>query len=441
MTSIITRAGKGSALTHDEVDSNFVNLNNGKAESTALTSHSGNKANPHEVTKAQVGLGNVDNTSDAAKPVSTAQQAAIDAHANNKSNPHEVTKAQIGLGNVDNTSDTNKPISTAQQSALNQKANLSGDTFTGNVNVPSLNGGPLGGFRNKIIGGHFDSNPWQRGASFAITSSGTYVADRWRIDFDGAANISADRVALAAPQVINGVYCRFGLKLTINSKSGNTFMRLSQRIEGADTLTTLAATLQTAIQGSASFSIPVNARQSFGTGGSPSTDVITPMSSPLAATASMQLLGTGLTLPDVTSKTFGTGNNDFLGVEYDLMSVPVGGYIVIPLAGFEYGTKVTTWEDRRRLELQLCQRYYCTILSSAKGYVNALNDSFRAPVYWPVTMRAAPSVTNSGGSVIGNMSVAAVDRPSIYGASFALSPTDVGMVTLLERVITASAEL
>jgi len=48
---------------------------------TNITSHTGNVANPHTVTKAQVGLSNVDNTSDLNKPVSTAQQAAIDAAA------------------------------------------------------------------------------------------------------------------------------------------------------------------------------------------------------------------------------------------------------------------------------------------------------------------------------------------------------------------------
>lgn len=50
-----------------------------KAESSALQSHTGNTSNPHSVTKSQVGLGNVDNTSDANKPVSTATQNAIDA--------------------------------------------------------------------------------------------------------------------------------------------------------------------------------------------------------------------------------------------------------------------------------------------------------------------------------------------------------------------------
>lgn len=77
-----------------------------------VDSHIGNKSNPHGVTKAQVGLGNVNNTSDADKPVSTAQATAIaDAkaagtnaqtnlttHMQNMSNPHGVTRDQLGMG-------------------------------------------------------------------------------------------------------------------------------------------------------------------------------------------------------------------------------------------------------------------------------------------------------------------------------------------------------
>lgn len=77
-----------------------------------VDSHIANKSNPHGVTKAQVGLGNVNNTSDADKPVSTAQATAIaDAkaagtlaqtnlttHLQDKSNPHQVTRDQLGMG-------------------------------------------------------------------------------------------------------------------------------------------------------------------------------------------------------------------------------------------------------------------------------------------------------------------------------------------------------
>ena len=101
---------------------------------TAINNHVGNTNNPHQVTKEQVGLGKVDNTSDLDKPVSVATQNAIfevvsnlDKHIADKNNPHEVTKEQIGLGRVDNTSDLEKPISTATQVALDKKAELGPD--------------------------------------------------------------------------------------------------------------------------------------------------------------------------------------------------------------------------------------------------------------------------------------------------------------------------
>ncbi len=88
--------------------------------------------------KGDVGLANVDNTSDANKPVSSATQTALDLKAPFASPTFTgtvsgVTKAHVGLGNVDNTSDVNKPVSTAQQSALDLKANLASPTFTGTV--------------------------------------------------------------------------------------------------------------------------------------------------------------------------------------------------------------------------------------------------------------------------------------------------------------------
>ena len=101
---------------------------------TAINNHVGNTNNPHQVTKEQVGLGKVDNTSDLEKPISVATQNAIsevvsnlDKHIADKNNPHEVTKEQIGLGRVDNTSDLEKPISTATQVALDKKAELGPD--------------------------------------------------------------------------------------------------------------------------------------------------------------------------------------------------------------------------------------------------------------------------------------------------------------------------
>jgi hypothetical protein len=158
--------GAGSALdTLNELavalgnDPNFATTvaNNIAVVQADINAHEANTSNPHATTKTQVGLGNVDNTSDVNKPVSTATQTAlnakentgvaatliathealanphpiyetsveaqakVDAHANLTNNPHSTTAAQVGLGNVNNTSDANKPISTATQTALNLK--------------------------------------------------------------------------------------------------------------------------------------------------------------------------------------------------------------------------------------------------------------------------------------------------------------------------------
>lgn len=82
---------------------------------TKVNNHIANKSNPHAVTKTQVGLGNVNNTSDADKPVSTAQataiadakaagtaaQTSINSHAGRRDNPHVVTRAQLSLATTD----------------------------------------------------------------------------------------------------------------------------------------------------------------------------------------------------------------------------------------------------------------------------------------------------------------------------------------------------
>src|SRR5699024_6132501 len=96
-------------------------------ESGGILEHVGSRNNPHNVTKTQVGLGNVDNTKQAsktefdnhnsdttkhitasersawnAKETTSGAQAKVNAHEDKKTNPHDVTKAQVGLGNVDN---------------------------------------------------------------------------------------------------------------------------------------------------------------------------------------------------------------------------------------------------------------------------------------------------------------------------------------------------
>jgi hypothetical protein len=68
----------------------------------------------------QTSISNIDNTSDANKPVSTATQTALDLKAD-----------QTSISNIDNTSDADKPVSNATQTALDLKSNIASPSFTG----------------------------------------------------------------------------------------------------------------------------------------------------------------------------------------------------------------------------------------------------------------------------------------------------------------------
>lgn len=118
---------------------------------THLTSTNSDNEDSHTINAATTSQAGVMSSADKTKLNGLKDQAGItsdidavqtnlETHINNKSNPHEVNKAQVGLGNVDNTSDANKPISTATQNALNSKFNASdGNALKQRVdNIPEL---------------------------------------------------------------------------------------------------------------------------------------------------------------------------------------------------------------------------------------------------------------------------------------------------------------
>ena len=85
----------------DGLEEIISNQTTNKANQADLTGHIQNKNNPHGVTKAQVGLGNVTNVEQASKQ-------DFQHHLDNHNNPHSVTKAQVGLENVTNVEQASK---------------------------------------------------------------------------------------------------------------------------------------------------------------------------------------------------------------------------------------------------------------------------------------------------------------------------------------------
>lgn len=118
---------------------------------THFTSTNSDSEDSHTINAATISQAGVMSSADKTKLNGLKDQAGItsdidavqtnlETHINNKSNPHEVTKAQVGLSEVDNTSDANKPISNATQTALNGKFSATdGNALKQRVdNIPEL---------------------------------------------------------------------------------------------------------------------------------------------------------------------------------------------------------------------------------------------------------------------------------------------------------------
>ena len=116
----------------DVTDAATARSNIGAAAAADLTAHTDSTSNPHSVTAAQVGLGNVDNTSDASKPVSTAQQTALDLKS-------DVTKLN---DEIDARKAQSFPYTVDFQSGVSQIRDLSSittsDNYIFNENLTSV---------------------------------------------------------------------------------------------------------------------------------------------------------------------------------------------------------------------------------------------------------------------------------------------------------------
>jgi len=105
---------EGAIKTND----NFTELYD---DDVVTAAHIASTSNPHSVTKTQVSLGNVDNTSNATERAATATLTNKTLTAPVINSPSGLAKADVGLSNVDNTADSAKPVSSAQLTALNLK--------------------------------------------------------------------------------------------------------------------------------------------------------------------------------------------------------------------------------------------------------------------------------------------------------------------------------
>jgi hypothetical protein len=134
------------------------------------------------INKSKVGLDQVDNTSDLAKPISTLTQAYVDAQVasvvvsdgsiTDEKVATGINKSKVGLDQVDNTSDAAKPISTDTQTALDTKANTESPEFTGVPTVPTAG---IGVTTNQVANAAFVAQEIKNHIQNFVTVTGDYT--------------------------------------------------------------------------------------------------------------------------------------------------------------------------------------------------------------------------------------------------------------------------
>lgn len=312
----------------------------------------------------------------------TAHITVAVAHFANVANPHGVTKAQVGLGNADNTSDANKPVSTAQQAALDAKAALAGsaaqDFAADDLSITTLNGGQLAGLRNKIINGKMDIS--QRGTSFAAIGNSVYSLDRWGWYTSSAAvntviqstDVPADNEfqnslratvttadAAVAAGDLNSIYQSIE-GYNARDLIGKSFA-ISFRVRSSKTGTHCVSLCNSAADRSYVTTYTVNAANTWET-----KYVVVPAGLITAGTWNWTT-GTGLQLRfalmagttfQTTAGVWQNGNFFATAAQVNCMDT-VGNIFAITGVQLEVGSVATPFEHRPiGVELALCQRYY-----------------------------------------------------------------------------------
>ena len=273
---------------------------------------------------------------------------------------------------------------------------LSGGTMTGNLNVPSINSGPIVG-RNKILNGDF--GVWQRGTSFSIPSnSNTFCADRWQIQSQGGTAVASQQVF--SPASIAGLETQYYLRIVQSAGTANTL--IINRIEDVRTLANQNITVSYWAKASATITITTRYDQDFGTGGSSRA---ANGGSSSTITTSWTRYSSTFTVASISGKTL--GSNSY--IEFFLYYPNTSG-ITVELAGvqLEAGNQATpfhTATPNQQTELAACQRYYYRNTSpSAYGHLGGLGLPGTTSVIYmdfvlPQVMRVTPTSIDYGGAV------------------------------------------
>jgi hypothetical protein len=299
-----------------------------------------------------------------------------------------------------------------------------GDTMTGDLTVPSLNGGPLAGTRNRIINGDMRIDQRNAGASVNQNTSGIYTVDRWLAYGTVTSKFTVQRSTTAPASFNNSALLTSSSAYSVTSSDQFVFYQAVEGFNSAD------FAWGTANASTVAFSFWVRSSLTGTMGGSARNGAFN-RSYPFSFTVSSADTWEKktITIPGDTSGTWSTDNSAglligfCLGAGSSLLTTsgawtagnyvgPTGSTSVVATNGatfyitgvqLEPGTVATPFERRSYgQELALCQRYYQksyrpadapgTVTFEGIEWMNGANARLANTTRFAVQMRTAPGI-------------------------------------------------
>jgi hypothetical protein len=252
MSTIVTRAGKGSPLTHTEVDTNFTNLNTDKLQS-------GSTASSLVITSADINGGSIDGTTIGASTASTGAFTSLTSSSTTTLNGTTIPSSKTlvvttdigstvqaydaqladvaGLTPTDNSviigNGTNFVVESGSTLRTSLGLAIGTDVQAYSAELQGATQGGIYGFKNRIINGAMVIDQRNAGASYTLTSSQTYTLDRFfgAEDTDGVMTVQQSSTA---PTGFN--FSALCTATTADASLGSTqHVYLGQKIEGFNT--------------------------------------------------------------------------------------------------------------------------------------------------------------------------------------------------------------
>jgi len=254
--------------------------------------------------------------------------------------------------------------------------------------------------RNMIINGGMEVA--QRATSVSSqTGSGYKTVDRMYTNASGATYNQSQQTVTVGGET--GLPTEFSKYLRFEVTTGNNYAQIYQKIEDVTSVPAGTVTLSFYAKGTTpNAGLTFLAWQNFGTGGSPSTEVVTTISQTVTLTSTWQRFTVNITVPSISGKTLGTNGNStfYFGIGQGGSASTDAWTLDITGLQMEVGTEATPFEHRSfGQELALCQRYYYVL---ADGNSNTLptgsyysSSLVAMSVIYPVEMRAQAAVKNT----------------------------------------------